>query len=138
MAHVDRYVFDSYALIGYLENEPFADRIQKLLLAARSNKAKLYLHAIHLGEIYYITCREQGSPMADLAFSRIKAFPITFIDIIKTPLLLSAANYKARYPISYAAAFAAAMADQIECPLLTGDPEFKKLEADGCIAVHWL
>ncbi len=54
----NRYVLDSYALIGFLENEPFADRIEQLLKQARKGEASLYLHALHLGEVYYITLRE--------------------------------------------------------------------------------
>ena len=104
----NRYVLDSYALIGYLENEHFADRIERLLKQARKGEASLYLHALHLGEVYYITLREQGSSLADLAYSRIKAFPLTFIDQIDEELLLTAASLKASFPISCADSFAAA------------------------------
>ena len=44
-----RFVFDSYALIGYLENEPFSGRIERYLKKARKDQTLLYLHAIHLG-----------------------------------------------------------------------------------------
>jgi predicted nucleic acid-binding protein len=32
---------------------------------------------------------------------------------------------KGRYPIAYADAFAAALAQKHRCPLVTGDPEFR-------------
>ena len=38
-----RFVLDSYALIGYLENEPFAGRIQKYLQQAKKAETSLYL-----------------------------------------------------------------------------------------------
>ena len=53
---------------------------------------------------------EISQPLADLAYSRIKAFPLTFIDTIDEELLLKAASLKASYPISYVDSFAAAMA----------------------------
>jgi len=134
----NRYVLDSYALIGFLENEPFADRIEQLLKQARKGEASLYLHALHLGEVYYITLREQGSTLADLAYSRIKAFPLTFIDQIDEELLLTAASLKANFPISYADSFAAALAKIKNCALLSGDPELKMLENEKVIVIEWL
>jgi predicted nucleic acid-binding protein len=131
-------VLDSFALIGFLENEKFASRIERLLKQARQGKIIVYLHAIHLGEVYYIILREQGQNTADLAFARIKAFPVRYIDIIDDGLLRKAARLKANYPISYADAIAASMATIHNASLLTGDPEFKKLEKKESISIEWL
>ena len=134
----NRFVLDSFALIGYLENEPFSKQIEKLLNQAKKGDSRLYLHVIHLGEVYYITLREQGQNIADLAYSRIKAFPLTFIDHIDEELLITAATLKAKYSISYADSFAAAIAKINNCPLLSGDPEFRILEQQGIIQIDWL
>jgi ribonuclease VapC len=132
------FVFDSFALIGFLENESFSDRIQHVLVQAKNREALLYIHAIHIGEVYYIILREQGKSIADLAYARIKALPIKVIELIDEELLLTAAGLKANYPISYADSFAAALAS-IKCwPLLTGDPEFAALENKGIINIEWL
>jgi ribonuclease VapC len=131
-------VIDSYALIGYLENEPFSEQFQLILASAQSGESHLYLHVIHLGEVYYITLRERGRDLADLAYSRIKAFPLKIIDHIAEELLLTAATFKANHPISYADSFAAALAMINNCSLLTGDPEFRSLEQQGIIAIEWL
>jgi hypothetical protein len=40
-------VLDSYALIGYLENEPFSNQVETILRAAREGKSRLYLHVIN-------------------------------------------------------------------------------------------
>ena len=138
MQRPDSFVFDSYALIGYLENESFSDRIQHVLTQAKNRNALLYIHAIHIGEVYYITLREQGKSLADLAYARIKALPIKMIDRIDEELLLTAAGLKAKYPISYADSFAAALAMIKNCPLLTGDPEFTSLEKQGIVSIEWL
>jgi predicted nucleic acid-binding protein len=135
---LNNVVFDSFALIGYLENESFADRVEKILKHAREGKVRIYLHALHLGEVYYITFREKGKELADLAYSRIKAFPLKYIDVIDEALLQTAATLKANYPISYADAFAAAMAILQKSSLLTGDPEFKKLEEKENLSIEWL
>jgi predicted nucleic acid-binding protein len=132
------FVLDSFALIGYFENESFSDQIQHALTQAKSGTSRLYLHAIHIGEVYYITLREQGKSLADLAYSRIKALPIKLIDRIDEELLLAAAGLKARHPISYADSFAAALAMINNCSLITGDPEFRSLEKQGIISIEWL
>ena len=133
-----RVVLDSYALIGYLENEPFAGWIEGILKQARKGQKILYLHAIHLGEVYYITLREKGQKQASLAYSRIKAFPLTLVDTINEELLIEAASLKAFYPISYADSFAAAMAKIYNCSLLTGDPEMGILEKEKKVSIFWL
>ena len=138
MAGINSYVLDSFALIGFLENEKFASRVERLLKQAREGKNIVFLHALHLGEVYYITLRKQNQDMADLAYARIKSFPVRYIESIDDKLLRKAAMLKANYPISYADAFASAMANIHKSTLLTGDPEFKKLERNEAISIEWL
>jgi len=135
---LNSFVLDSFALIGYLENETFSARVEKILKRARQGDVRIYLHAIHLGEVYYITLREQGPNLADLAYARIKAFPLRYIDNISEEMLLTAARLKANYPISYADAFAASLAVIHNSYLLTGDPEFKTLVKKENIPIEWL
>jgi ribonuclease VapC len=134
----NNYVIDSFALIGYLEDESFAQKMETLLRQAEKGRFRLYMHVLHLGEVYYISLREKGQGMADLAYRRIKRFPVQFIETINEGLLLSAATLKARYPISYADAFAAALARVHHAALLTGDPEFRILEQEGAVDIYWL
>jgi uncharacterized protein len=138
LSGLNSFVLDSFALIGYLENEVFSARIEKLLKQARQGEIQIYLHALHLGEVYYIILREQGQNIAELAYARIKAFPLRYIDIIDEDLLRTAARLKANYPISYADSFAASLAIIHNSYLLTGDPEFKKLEKKETISIEWL
>ena len=138
MQRPSSFVMDSYALIGFLENESFADRVERLLNRAKRGKCVLYLHAIHLGEVYYITMRERGQDLANLVYNRIKAFPVKLIEVIDEDLLLTASFLKASYPISYADSFAAAMAKIKKSTLLTGDPEFECLQKEGILEISWL
>jgi predicted nucleic acid-binding protein len=52
--------------------------------------------------------------------------------------VLAAAHIKARYAIFYAEAFGVVTAQDYNCVLLTGDPEFRAVAADGLIPVEWL
>jgi hypothetical protein len=48
------------------------------------------------------------------------------------------AHIRARYPISYANAFAVITAQDQQSTLLTGDPEFRSVSTDGLISIEWL
>lgn len=91
-----------------------------------------------MGEVYYITCREKGKDVADLAYTRIKGFPVRFVDRITEELLLTASGLKAKFSISYADSFAAALAKINRVPLLSGDPEFEPLQENGEVDMAWL
>src|SRR5260370_17786813 len=52
------------------------------------------------------------------------------------PMVLEAVYYTSRHKISYADAFAAALAKQRHAELVTGDREFPALESE--IKIHWL
>jgi len=89
-------------------------------------------------EVYYIILRQQSRDIADLAFARIKALPVNYIDSIDDELLRKAAWLKENYPISYADALAASMAIIYKSSLLTGDSGFKELGEKEAVAIQWL
>ena len=61
--------------------------------------------------------------------------PILITDVSKTRVL-GTARIKANHAISYAGAFAVALAEELETPGVTSDPEFKKVEP--MVKVFWL
>ena len=71
--------------------------------------------------------REGGKERAELYKNTFARYPITIVEANKE-LTLQAAEYKAHYKISYADAFAAALAKIKKAILITGDKEFKVLE----------
>jgi predicted nucleic acid-binding protein len=122
-----RYVLDSWALIALLNKEPPASaEVESLLQKAADGQAFLALSIINLGEIYYIVGRSHGSQAADSFLERIKRLPIQIMQADE-PRVLAAARLKMNHAISYADAFAAAAALELEAVLLTGDPELVQL-----------
>lgn len=130
-----RYVLDSYALIAYAKSEKGAEEVAELLSKALHNEAELFLCVINWGEIYYITLRNQGKDKAELFRITLARYPIVIVEANKE-LTLHAANYKAQHKISYADAFAAALAKNKKAVLVTGDKEFKLLEKE--IKINWI
>ena len=129
------YVLDSFALIGYLENEPSAPFVRDLLKQAHKGTVSLWLSLINYGEVLYIVERERGLQTAQKTIGIIDQLPIAIADVDRHTVFL-AAHFKARYPMSYADAFAVALAKTRSAELLTGDREFKAAEAE--IKIHWL
>jgi len=129
------YVLDSYALMAHFEQETGAERVEKLLKAAGARKTALYLCAVNLGEIYYSVLRERGTAKAEETLTILVQLPISIVDADKTLAVLAGA-LKAAHPVAYADCFAGALAHQLKTKVVTGDPEFKKLEDE--VAIEWL
>jgi len=130
-----KYVLDSYSLLAYAEKEKGVDEVGDIFKKALDNKAELFLCVINWGEMYYITLREGGKERAELYKNTFARYPITIIDANKE-LTLLAAQYKAYHKMSYADAFAAALAKDKKAILVTGDLEFKSLEKE--IKINWI
>ena len=130
-----RYVLDSYALIAFFENEAGAQLVEDILKIIFAGKVKGYLSVINWGEIYYITIREQGIEEAEKVISQIRKFPLQVMDVDRE-LTYQATKLKGEYPLAYADCFAAALAMKLKATLVTGDPEFKKLQ--DVLSIEWI
>ncbi|MDO9288192.1 MAG: type II toxin-antitoxin system VapC family toxin, partial [Thermodesulfovibrionales bacterium] len=84
---------------------------------------------------YYITRRERGTEKANETIFIIEQLPISIVNA-DVSLTIAAAKLKANHSVSYADCFAAALGIQKKAKVITGDPEFKKLEKD--VAVEWI
>ena len=97
---------------------------------------------INLGEAAYIIERHGDRSAADrlwaqmLSQQRPGGVPVQWLPVDER-LVRQAASLKARGGMSYADCFAAAAAAILQCPVLTGDPEFAVAERAG-IEVSWL
>lgn len=130
-----KYVLDSYALIAYSRGEKGAEAVAGIIDDGLNDKAELYLSVINWGEIYYITLRNFDLKRAELFKDIVARYPIAIVEANKE-LTLKAAYYKAYNKISYADAFAAALAKMKKAVLVTGDKEFKVLESE--IKIKWI
>lgn len=130
-----RYVFDSYALLAFLEDEPGAAEVENALRELLAGQAEGWLCVINWGEIYYTAMREQGEKVAEEVVAILSQYPLQLVEVDRT-LTREAARLKARFRIAYADCFAAALARQCKATVLTGDPEFRALETE--VKIIWL
>ena len=129
-----KYVLDSFALIAYLDAEPSGLLVRQLIEQA-SSEQPLFLSVINLGEVVYDTERDNGRDAAEEALASIRRLPISIIGAEENRVL-AAAHIKANYRVSYADAFAIALAQELNATIVTGDPEFRN--AERIVDILWL
>ena len=128
-------VFDSWAILAYVQAEPAGARVRSLLIDATEAKRSLWMTSINLGEVWYMLARRNSGAYANSQLEELSQIGIERVDV-DWPMVLEAAGYKYRHKISYADAFAAVLAKQRHAELVTGDREFQALESE--IKIHWL
>ena len=120
-------VFDSHALLKLFQKEPGYEKVVRVLEEARTRKRTKYINAMNLGEIIYATKREFGDQKKIEVLANIERLNLTVLPVPNS-LIFQAAEHKAQYSISYADCFVLASALEHEATIVTGDPEFKKVE----------
>jgi ribonuclease VapC len=128
-------VLDAHALLAYLEKEPGYEKVKAAFLEAVEKDTDLLMTSVNFGEVYYIIMRECGQQKTDEIEKIVQTLPIEII-AVDLSLAKEAARFKAKYKISYADCFAAALTKIKKGELLTGDKEYEGLEKE--IRIAWV
>jgi predicted nucleic acid-binding protein len=129
------FVLDSFALLAYLQAEPASLKVKETLKQVRDGDAEVFLSLINLGEIVYTVERKLGEDTSREVLQDVLTLPIEIAEVTMERVL-SAAHIKGRFPVSYADAFALALAQEMSATLITGDQEFKRVES--LVKIIWL
>ena len=130
-----KLVFDSYAVLTYLKEEPGWKIVRDFLWGAAAKKNSVFFNYVNLGEVYYIAYREKGAAAANDIVAVIKLWPIKFVSV-KEEIAIIAGRMKAENKISYADAYVVASALDKRAEIVTGDKEFKEVE--DIVKINWL
>ena len=128
-------VLDSFALIAYFRDEPGAETMEDLLVQASKKDNPLFMTDVNYAEVKYSILKKDGVQPWSEAAKVLQGLPIDFHSTTRA-LADAAADFKARFKMSLADAFAVALAQEKKAELVTGDPEFKALQRE--IKIHWL
>lgn len=128
-------VLDSFALIAYFRDEVGAEMMEALLVSAGRKDDPVLMSEVNYAEVKYSILKNDGADAWAEAAKILSGLPIDFHSTTRA-LADSAADFKSRFRMSLADAFAAALAKEKEAELVTGDVEFKPLERE--IKIHWL
>ena len=129
------YVLDTWAVIAYLEDEPSGEQVEDLIATAHEEKIPIYMSVVNAGEVWYTIAREVSEEDANASVKSLRDLRIQFEDA-NWEITQEAARFKSKNKMSYADAFAAALAKVKKADLVTGDGEFKPL--DGEIKISWV
>lgn len=131
-----RRLLDSFALLAYLNGETGFEKVRDILEEAQKSNGSLLMNEINIGETYYILFRKRGLEKAEYFLDTILvALPIVMVQNDFQDVI-DAARIKGEYPLSFGDCFAVATARRKKAIILTGDPEFKKIE--HLAKIEWL
>ena len=128
-------VLDSHALLALLRDEAGSEMVATILEKAGHRDRPVHMTEVNYAEVQYTIRRKDGAVAWAAIAGELKAAPIEFHPADRR-LPDTAADFKARFKLSLADAFAAALAKEKRAELVTGDLEFKALAKE--IKISWL
>lgn len=128
-------VLDSFALLAFLFKEKGHQKIVGVFEQAVEHDEAALIAAPHWAEVRYIVQRKVGIERWNEVRAAVLALPLQVV-VADQPLAEAAGALKAGNPMSLADCFAAALAQQNQAAVYTGDPEFKAVAKE--VRVIWL
>ena len=128
-------VVDSHALLVYLEGESGAEFVANALGMAEQGSLHCFMAIVNWGEVYFSLLRAKGEPWAREATNVLDQLPIEIVNMDMN-LVQRASRFREHYRAPNGLCFAASLAETHGCPVLTGDPLFRKLAEE--IQILWL
>ena len=131
-------VLDAWAVLAWIYGEePAVAEVTVLLERAAAGAITLSMSMVNIGEVYYRLAKRSGRERATAFWEDFQTTPVRILPVPNS-LILEAAHWKSRYPISYADAFAVATAIREQAVLVSGDPDFRALADAGDVQLEWI
>lgn len=125
-------VIDASVIIAEIKNEPGADAVREIM--AMPPEGGFFMHAVNVCEVAYHLIK--FGFIESIAYELATPGGVTVIDDIRPALWKRAASLKAKYKnLALGDCIAIALAETLDADILTGDRDFKKVEADIDIKV---
>jgi ribonuclease VapC len=129
------YALDAFAVLALFENEPGGPTVRSLVDRAARGQEELYLTVVNLGEVLYRLEHNHGQQHAGAALTVIQQWPVEIVSI-NQDMAVAAARVKAERRMGYLDCFVVALAQRLDAAVLTGDPDFQRV--DGLVKIEWL
>src|SRR5262245_21692984 len=121
-----RYVLDTSALLALRDDEAGAERVHRIIDAARKGRASAYVSFMTRMELLYRIGGSESDDAAAAALRLLDALPLQWVTC-EPPSLTEAARIKQQGGLSVADAWIAATAIVQQAVLVHKDPEFVAL-----------
>jgi predicted nucleic acid-binding protein len=130
------HCLDACALIAYLREELGAHVLKELI---ERHDTFLAMHICNLGEVYYDFFREEGVTAAQAAWTNALTLPIDLRRDADDAFIQRVGVIKVEERVSFADAFALALAERLNISLVTTDHhESDPVEQKGHFRFLWL
>jgi predicted nucleic acid-binding protein len=130
------HCLDACAVIAYLRREAGAEVLKEII--ERPNTF-LAMHVCNLEEVYYDFFRDDGLAAAQTAWANALALPLALRRDADDAFIQRVGVVKVVERVSFADAFALALAERLHVPLITTDHhEFDAIEQKGVFRFLWL
>ena len=120
------YVFDTSALLTYIEDEEGSEHVDSLLIRGEKGEVIICVAFVSLMEVFYITAQEKDESEATERVKLIQSLAVRRVESNEN-LNMSAGRLKAKNRISIADAYVAAVCQEHDGILVHKDPEFEKI-----------
>jgi ribonuclease VapC len=124
----DRFLLDTSALLTFLQAEPGAQRVLRVLEDATRGEVEAAASFVSLTEVQYITSYDFGDDAARDAIAVLKRLSIAW-QHSDDELCARAADVKARHSVSFADSYVVATALRLDAVLLHKDQELAAIPA---------
>ena len=122
-----KYVFDTSALLTYIENEEGIETVESLLMESLNEENKIFVSTVTIIEVFYISMQEQGRTVAEERLRLIETLPL--IQESLTPnITKTIGEIKSVKSMSFADCCIAGLSKSKKAILVHKDPEFEQIE----------
>ena len=130
-------VLDSSAVIAYLRREDGGIKVNEFITDENNT---CFVHAANICEVYYDTVRTVGSEMAGATIDALQDAGVIIREDMDLPFWQAAGSYKADLRIiSLADCFCLALANRLDCSLVTSDHhEFDAVVDRGLCRIEFI
>ena len=128
-------LLDAYGLLLFLQKEGPYQIIKTRFRDAQDNGNPILINEMSVGEIFHVTAHVHSIEKAEAFLPLLEVLPLETISN-NLENVLQAARIKAQYALGYISALVTVTAERENAVLLTGDPEFHKVEE--VIDIQWL
>jgi PIN domain nuclease of toxin-antitoxin system len=123
-----RFVFDTTALLAFLEDRDGATEVERLFREAIAGRAVIIVPASSWGETVATLHTRKGDRNADAVLNRFANLPLEFVDLDLTAAE-NAGRLAARQSIPFTVAACAAVAKTKHAVLVIADPSSSRLSS---------
>jgi predicted nucleic acid-binding protein len=133
---IPTHCLDACAVIAYLRNESGAEVLKEIIEHPQSFLA---MHICNLGEVYYDFFRDDGREAAQTAWAKTLEMPLILRRDADDIFIQRVGVIKVEERVSFADAFALALTERLNVPLVTTDHhEFDPIAQQGRFRFLWL